>query len=162
MTRVSSKGLLTMLVVALAATACAKYQYMGGSKRPPTTPPTNSLAITLDDPQEQCIKTSPADALYGYGGATGNTVTWGITNNCSVDVTFEVYDFKEKFRQIGKKYPFTEPRLTVPVPAGQTRTLTATVRPTSEVPGEKGFHVFKYRMRINGREIDPEIIIEWP
>lgn len=150
------------LVLSAAATACAGLRFQPEKVRAPGVPPDETSEFEIVADGNGCKKKSVPDAIYAQANGT---IRWNVKNTCgkAVEVTF--FDFDEKHRQLGKFNPFSTQPQPLSLADGAEGSATGVIR-SSVDDGERGFHVFRYRIRIRTgnivRDQDPEIIIEWP
>lgn len=115
-----------------------------------------NLMIVLTERKGTCVKT---EALPPHYTAKGRRVQWVIVNGCRRAADVALNNFTPK-GSAKKHFPFTSGKTSCTVPAGGTETLKLVVGGAGP-EGQTGVFVYTYDVEVNGKTIDPEIIIEW-
>ena len=157
--RIILGGMLTVALSACAVKGGPPPKIRGAGVLPTGA---TTFTIVADSTGGGCHKESAPDAVIAQAGGT---MTWTIRNSCGKPVVVTLRSFDEKHRQLGKFDPFSSTPPPVTIAASAEGTIQATIKPSID-DDERGFHVFRYVIRIEGGGVvhkhDPEIIIEWP
>lgn len=141
-------GIVLVVVVLVVVVVIVKYRQEGVMQ------PDHIIPLSVSGTGADCrVDRLPARAVV----RRRQPVIWRITNNCAVDATVEMFDFRKDSKTGTPSDPLEDtdetqdPGRRRTISPGNTGTIPTRVRNNAD------YGVYSYRIRVNGTDFDPEV-----